>query len=68
MQGPRPTKLITEGDLVNDGTETTALSAERIRGDFPIFTRQARGNPLTFLDSAASSQKPVSVLETMDRV
>lgn len=53
---------------MDNHAETTAFSAERIRGDFPIFTRQVRGKPLTFLDSAASSQKPASVLETMDRV
>lgn len=53
---------------MDDCTKTTALDVERIRADFPILSRQVRGKPLTFLDSAASSQKPVSVLETMDRV
>ncbi len=53
---------------MNGCTETSALNTERIRADFPIFSRRVRGNPLTFLDSAASTQKPTSVLETMDRV
>lgn len=44
------------------------LDVARIRSDFPILARQVRGQPLTFLDSAASSQKPRVVLETMDRV
>ena len=39
----------------------------RIRADFPILQRQMNGQPLVFLDSAASSQKPVQVLEAMDR-
>ncbi len=38
-----------------------------IRQDFPILARQVHGKPLVYLDSGASSQKPVSVLEAMDR-
>lgn len=36
---------------------------ERIRADFPILTRQINGQPLTYLDSAASSQKPNVVID-----
>jgi len=36
-----------------------------IRNDFPILSRQVHGKPLVYLDSAASSQKPQSVIETM---
>lgn len=36
-----------------------------IRGQFPILERQVHGKPLAFLDSAASSQKPQSVLDAM---
>jgi cysteine desulfurase/selenocysteine lyase len=38
----------------------------RIKGDFPILSRTIHDKPLVFLDSAASSQKPRSVLQTMD--
>ncbi len=38
-----------------------------IRQDFPILQQMVNGKPLTFLDSAASSQKPVQVIEAMDR-
>src|ERR1051326_6587496 len=38
-----------------------------IRQDFPILARQLHGKPLIYLDSGASSQKPTSVLEAMDR-
>jgi cysteine desulfurase/selenocysteine lyase len=38
-----------------------------IREDFPILKRQVHGKPLVYLDSGASSQKPISVLEAMDR-
>ena len=38
----------------------------RIRDDFPILAREVGGNPLVYLDSAATSQKPESVLNAMD--
>jgi cysteine desulfurase / selenocysteine lyase len=37
-----------------------------IRRDFPIFERQVNGKPITYLDSASSSQKPLVVLDAMD--
>jgi cysteine desulfurase/selenocysteine lyase len=37
-----------------------------IRADFPILKERPHGKPLVFLDSAASSQKPVQVIEAMD--
>jgi len=41
-------------------------SIEDIRSDFPILSRQVHGKPLVYLDSTASSQKPLSVIETMN--
>lgn len=40
---------------------------EKLREDFPLLGRTMKGHPLVYLDSAASSQKPVQVLEAMDR-
>jgi len=40
-----------------------AFDVEAIRRDFPILERRFDGKPLVYLDSAATSQKPVSVLE-----
>jgi cysteine desulfurase / selenocysteine lyase len=37
------------------------------REDFPILSREIHGKPLVYLDSAASSQKPILVQEAMDR-
>jgi cysteine desulfurase / selenocysteine lyase len=45
-----------------------SLDAQRLRADFPIFEQLIHGKPLTFLDSAASSQKPRQVLEAMDHL
>lgn len=41
------------------------MSAMDIRGYFPILDQQVNGHPLTYLDSAASSQKPVQVIEAI---
>ena len=40
---------------------------ELTRGDFPILNRVIGGRPVVYLDSAASSQRPRSVIEAMTR-
>ena len=40
----------------------------KIRQDFPILSIPVNGKPNTFLDSAASAQKPVQVIEKMRRM
>ncbi|MCO5141718.1 MAG: aminotransferase class V-fold PLP-dependent enzyme, partial [Oligoflexia bacterium] len=40
----------------------------KIRKDFPILHREIRGKPLTYLDNAATTQKPIQVIETQARV
>ncbi len=40
---------------------------ETTRGDFPILERVVNGHPLVYLDSAASSQRPRTVIEAMTR-
>lgn len=46
---------------------TKALDVEALRADFPILHQFHHGEvPLIYLDSAASSQKPLQVLEAMD--
>jgi len=37
-----------------------------VRADFPLLQRTVHGKPLTFLDSAATSQKPRQVIEAVD--
>src|SRR5438552_5798731 len=46
--------------------QTRALNAEAARADFPILGRRVNGKPLIYLDSAATSQKPAVVIDTMD--
>lgn len=44
-----------------------AVNVEKIRADFPILETTCHGRPMVFLDSAASSQKPLAVIEAMSR-
>ncbi len=39
------------------------LDVARIRADFPILTRKVQGRPLVYLDNAATTQKPLGVVE-----
>ena len=43
-----------------------ALDAERVRKDFPILQRSINGRPLVYLDSGASSQRPLPVLRAVE--
>lgn len=36
---------------------------EKVRADFPLLSRQVNGQPLAYLDSAASAQKPQMVID-----
>ncbi len=42
------------------------LDIAAIRADFPLLARQVGGQPIHYLDSAATSQKPEAVLAAMD--
>jgi len=44
----------------------STLDIEVIRKDFPILAREVYGHPLVYLDNAATTQKPESVLAAMD--
>lgn len=42
------------------------FDVEKIRGEFPILGREVYGKPLVYLDSGATAQKPLAVIETTD--
>ena len=42
---------------------SAALDVEAVRRDFPILERRINDRPLVYLDSGASSQKPLAVIE-----
>ena len=41
------------------------LNINKVRADFPILTREVYGKPLVYLDNAATTQKPLCVLDAM---
>jgi cysteine desulfurase/selenocysteine lyase len=43
------------------------LNFKNIRSEFPILQRKINGKPLVYLDNAATSQKPKSVLESIQK-
>jgi cysteine desulfurase/selenocysteine lyase len=44
-----------------------AFDVAALRKDFPILGRSVRGRPLTYLDNAATSQKPLVVIKALER-
>ena len=43
------------------------FDVEKIRRDFPVLQRTVHGKPLVYLDTAASAQRPLAVIEATDR-
>ena len=41
------------------------FDVQQIRSDFPILQQQVHGKPLVYLDNAATSQKPLAVIESI---
>lgn len=41
------------------------IDIKKIRGDFPILSKEVHGKPLVYLDNAATTQKPKAVLEAI---
>ena len=46
---------------------STKFDVERIRKDFPALHQTVHGKPLVYLDNAATSQKPLAVIEAEER-
>jgi cysteine desulfurase/selenocysteine lyase len=48
-----------------EGEPREMLNGLGVRGDFPILAREFDGQPLVYLDSGATSQKPATVIEAV---
>jgi cysteine desulfurase / selenocysteine lyase len=48
-------------------SESQTFDVQKFRKDFPILNQQVHGKPLVYLDNAATTQKPLSVIEAEDR-
>ncbi|TNE32870.1 MAG: aminotransferase class V-fold PLP-dependent enzyme, partial [Alphaproteobacteria bacterium] len=46
-------------------SDVALFDAAAARQDFPVFVQEINGHPLTYLDSAASAQKPQAVMDAM---
>lgn len=61
--------MATATEAISQATAPAAVPAgsefdvERIRRDFPILHQQIHGKPLVYLDNAATSQKPLAVID-----
>ena len=59
-----------EATAVTPGADSLAATppgVEEIRSQFPILAREQDGKPLAYLDNGATSQKPLAVIEALDR-
>ncbi|NMT62158.1 aminotransferase class V-fold PLP-dependent enzyme [Marinobacter orientalis] len=57
---------MTDLSVANKAGKAT-FDVDAVRRDFPILDQQINGKPLVYLDNGASAQKPVAVLDAMDR-
>ena len=46
-------------------SKTDILKLQNVRSDFPILSRSVHGKPLVYFDNAATTQKPLSVIEAI---
>ncbi len=53
---------------MNDGLTLSSEDISDCRKDFPILLQKINDHPLVFLDNAASTQKPLSVIQKMQRM
>lgn len=47
--------------------QIATLNIEKIREDFPILHQEVNGHPLVYFDNAATSQKPLVVIDALTR-
>lgn len=46
--------------------QRTLFDVEAVRSDFPVLAQKVHGKPLAYLDNAATTQKPLAVIEAID--
>jgi cysteine desulfurase / selenocysteine lyase len=45
---------------------TSGFDIEKVRSDFPVLHQLVHGKPLVYLDNAATTQKPLAVIDAID--
>ncbi len=56
---------MTTADILKLEKKVLAWDAHLIRADFPILNREMNGLPLVYLDNAATTQKPMCVIDRL---
>jgi cysteine desulfurase/selenocysteine lyase len=56
---------VTSESVATDSLAFDGLDVDQVRADFPILQRRLGDRPLVYLDSAATAQKPVPVLDAI---
>jgi cysteine desulfurase / selenocysteine lyase len=59
--------FMTTAAQMNQSRPGTSYDVRKIREDFPIFRNLVNGNSLVYLDNAATTQKPQSVIDAVVR-
>jgi cysteine desulfurase/selenocysteine lyase len=63
----RPGTVVERSAKGTPAPASPAYDVEAVRREFPILAQRVHGHPLAYLDNAASTQRPESVLEAIDR-
>src|SRR5262249_52809726 len=50
----------------NVAIQSHGFDVQRVRRDFPVLDQQVHGKPLMYLDNAATTQKPLAVIEAIE--
>ena len=53
--------------MMNKKIEKKTVDFNQIRSEFPILEKKINNNKMVYLDSAASAQKPMKVIETLNK-
>ena len=51
----------------HDIARPRVFDVDKVRRDFPVLHQQVHGKPLVYLDNAATTQKPLAVIDAIDR-
>ena len=52
---------------MNKNIQKENIDFNKIRSEFPILEKNINNNKMVYLDSAASAQKPMKVIETLNK-
>jgi cysteine desulfurase/selenocysteine lyase len=54
-------------EIRSHGNVSAGFDVHKVRADFPILSRQVHGQPLVYLDNAATTQKPQAVIDVISQ-